>query len=487
MKKLNYLTIKEAKEHLLKGDFTVTELVTSHIEAMQEKQSLNAYITELSDIALKQAKDSDEHYALKTARQLEGIPLGIKDLFCSNGVRTTCGSKMLEDFVPAYESTVTKNLFQKGAISLGKLNMDEFAMGSTNMNSAFGPVINPWTSKNDPSKKLVPGGSSGGSAAAVAANIAMASLGSDTGGSIRQPAAFCGIVGIKPTYGLCSRYGMIAFASSLDQAGPFGKNVYDTALILESMAGFDKKDATSIDRNIPEYSKNITTDIKGLRVGVPLEYLEGLDEDGKALVQKGIDYLKQAGASVQEVSLKTTAYALPAYYIIAPAEASSNLARYDGVRYGLRVQGKTLDEMYENTRAEGFGKEVKRRIMIGTYVLSSGYYDAFYTKALKIKHLITEDFKNVFKSVDVLLTPTTPNPAFGIDEKITDPIKMYLNDIYTVTANLAGLPGISVPAGLNHDGLPLGLQLLGNRFSEQTLFNCAYVIEQACNFKRLEN
>ncbi|MBP9752620.1 MAG: Asp-tRNA(Asn)/Glu-tRNA(Gln) amidotransferase subunit GatA [Proteobacteria bacterium] len=485
MKNLTNLTIKQAKEYLLKGDIKSLDLVEAHLSAMEAKKELNAYLTPMADDALLKAKKADEAYQAKTARKLEGIPLGIKDLFCSYGVKTTCGSKMLESFVPQYESTVTTNLFEKGAISLGKLNMDEFAMGSTNMNSAYGPVLNPWVPKNDPTKRLVPGGSSGGSAAAVAANIAMATLGSDTGGSIRQPAAFCGVVGIKPTYGLCSRYGMIAFASSLDQAGPFAKTVFDAALILESMAGHDKKDATSINRPIPEYSQHINADLKGLRVGVPVEYLNGLDDDGKKNLQNGMDWLKEAGAVVQEVSLKTTPYALPAYYIIAPAEASSNLARFDGVRYGLRADGKTLDEMYENTRALGLGNEVKRRIMIGTYVLSSGYYDAFYTKALKIKHLITQDFKNIFQDVGVLLTPTTPNAAFGIDEKITDPVKMYLNDVYTVTANLAGLPGLSVPAGLNHEGLPLGLQLLGPRFSEQTLFNAAQAIENAAGFKRL--
>ncbi|CAO5681664.1 MAG: Glutamyl-tRNA(Gln) amidotransferase subunit A [Holosporales bacterium] len=485
MRNITNLTIKQAKEHLLKGDFTSVELVQSHFDAIESKKEINAYLTTMNDDALLNAKKADAAYQSKTARKLEGIPLGIKDLFCSKNVQTTAGSKILENFVPQYESTVTTNLFNHGAISLGKLNMDEFAMGSTNMNSAYGPVINPWRSKNFPDKKLVPGGSSGGSAAAVSANIAMASLGSDTGGSIRQPAAFCGVVGIKPTYGLCSRYGMIAFASSLDQAGPFAKNVYDTALILESMAGYDEKDATSLDVKIPEYSKNLNADLKGLKVGVPVEYINGLDDDGKELLQKGISWLKDAGAMLQEVSLKTTPFALPAYYIIAPAEASSNLARFDGVRYGLRVDGKTLDEMYENTRALGFGREVKRRIMIGTYVLSSGYYDAFYTKALKIKHIITQDFKNAFKNVDVLLTPTTPNAAFGIDEKITDPVKMYLNDVYTVTANLAGLPGISVPSGYSKEGLPLGLQLLGPRFSEQTLFNAALAIENAAGFKRL--
>lgn len=484
MEKLHNLTITQAKKHLDHGDFTVMELVESHLQAMDENKHLNAYLTPTPDLARAAAKVAQDRYNAKTQRALEGIPLGIKDIFCTKDIRTTCGSKMLENFVPRYESTVTQNLYQKGALSLGKLNMDEFAMGSGNLNSAYGPVINPWRSLSDPEKDLVPGGSSGGSAAAVCANIAMATLGSDTGGSIRQPAAFCGIVGIKPTYGLCSRYGMIAFASSLDQAGPFAKTVEDAALILQHMAGFDDKDATSVNIAIPDYAGNLSADLKGLKVGVPVEYLEGLSEDGRKLLNDGINWLKTVGAHVQEVSLKTTPYALPAYYIIAPAEASSNLARFDGVRYGLRVEGNTLDEMYEKTRACGFANEVKRRIMIGTYVLSAGYYDAFYTRALKIKHLITQDFNTAFQSVDVLLTPTTPSAAFGIHEKITDPVTMYLNDIYTVTANLAGLPGISVPAGLNKDGLPLGLQILGPRFSEQKLFNCALAIEKAANFKR---
>lgn len=485
MTNLTQLTISKAKALLSKGEISSKDLVQAHLNAMEAKKDLNAFVTSCGDDALKKAELSDQKFKDNTARALEGIPLAYKDNFCTKDVRTTCGSKILENFLPPYEATVTDNLNNQGAINLGKLNMDEFAMGSGNIHSAYGPVTNPWTSKEDPRKKLVPGGSSGGSAASVAAGITMGALGSDTGGSIRQPASFCGIVGIKPTYGLCSRYGMIAFASSLDQAGPLARTVEDTALILQNMAGFDPKDATSIDVKIPDYAQNINKNIKGLKVGVPTQYLEGLHPDGQALVQKGIEWLKAEGAEVKEISLKTTSLALPAYYIIAPAEASSNLARFDGARYGERIKGDSLDEMYANTREEGFGKEVKRRIMIGTYVLSAGYYDAFYTKALKIKHLITEDFNKAFHDVDVLLTPTTPTAAFGIDEKITDPVTMYLNDVYTATANLAGIPGISVPAGLDHNGLPLGLQLLGPRFSEQALFNVASVIEDAAEFKGL--
>ena len=486
MKKLNYLTIHEAKTHLKKGDFSVKELIDVHIQEIEKKKHLNAYLTHTFDQALSQADDAMKAYKNGTNRPLEGIPLAHKDLFCTKGVRTTSGSKILDNFVPPYESTVTQNFMNAGALSLGKLNMDEFAMGSANINSAYGPVINPWKSTKNPDKKLTPGGSSGGSAAAVTAHIAMGVTGSDTGGSIRQPAAFCGVVGIKPTYGLCSRYGMIAFASSLDQAGPLGKDVRDTALLLESMASYDEKDATSIQKEIPSYSQNLTENIKGMRVGIPVECLKDLHEEEKKALNQGIQWLKDAGCEIKEVSLKMMHHALPAYYIIAPAEASSNLARFDGARYGIRKTGETLDEMYENTRAEGFGHEVKRRIMIGTYVLSAGYYDAFYTRALKIKHLVTKDIKSVFSDVDVLLTPTTPTPAFGIDDKI-DSITMYLNDLFTVVANLAGLPGISVPAGLSSEGLPLGLQFMGPRFSEQTLFNCAYAIEKAAQFKRLED
>ncbi|MDP2192906.1 MAG: Asp-tRNA(Asn)/Glu-tRNA(Gln) amidotransferase subunit GatA [Alphaproteobacteria bacterium] len=486
MTDLNKLTITKAKDLLSKGEISATDLVQAHLDHIDNNKHLNAFLTLDADRALEQARLSDQRYSQNTARALEGIPLGYKDNFCTKGVRTTCGSKILENFVPGYEATVTNNLNQHGAINLGKLNMDEFAMGSGNLTSAYGPVINPWVSKNDPDKKLVPGGSSGGSAAAVAAGLAMGALGSDTGGSIRQPAAFCGIVGIKPTYGLCSRYGMIAFASSLDQAGPFARTVEDTALLLELMAGFDEKDATSIKTVIPAYSKQINSDLKGIKVGIPKEYLEGLHEDGLNLVKQGAQWLADRGAEIREVSLKTTPLALPVYYIIAPAEASSNLARFDGVRYGLRVDGASVDDMYAKTRDAGFGREVKRRIMIGTYVLSAGHYDAFYTKALKLKHLITQDFNQTFEQVDVLLTPTTPKAAFGVDEKVTDPVTMYLNDVYTATANLAGIPGISVPAGLDHDGLPLGLQILGPRFSEQNLFNVARAIEESANFKGLE-
>jgi aspartyl-tRNA(Asn)/glutamyl-tRNA(Gln) amidotransferase subunit A len=486
MKKLTSLTIHEAIKHLEKGDFSVKELVQDHITEIDKKKELNAYLTYTYDQALAQADAATLAYKNKTNRSLEGIPLAHKDLFCTKGIRTTSGSKMLENFSPPYESTVTSNFVMHGALSLGKLNMDEFAMGSANLNSAYGPVINPWKSRKDPLKKLTPGGSSGGSAAAVSANIAMGTTGSDTGGSIRQPAAFCGIVGIKPTYGLCSRYGMIAFASSLDQAGPLGKDVRDTALLLEAMASFDEKDATSIQKEIPPYSKDLTDNLKGLKVGIPVECLEGLQDEQRLILDQGVAWLREAGCEVKEVSLKMMRFALPVYYIIAPAEASSNLARFDGVRYGLRVPGNSLDEMYENTRAQGFGHEVKRRIMIGTYVLSAGYYDAFYTRALKIKHIVTQDIKSMLKEVDVILTPTTPTPAFGLDEKI-DPISMFLNDLFTVIANLAGIPGISVPAGVSADGLPIGLQFLGARFSEQTLFNCAYAIEKAAGFQRFED
>jgi len=431
---------------------------------------------------LRGAKESDKRLNSGTARSLEGLPLGIKDLFCTKGTRTTAGSKILENFVPPYESTVTQNLFDAGAVMLGKTNMDEFAMGSANLTSAYGPVLSPWRRTSDPSNPLVPGGSSGGSAAAVAGHLALAATASDTGGSIRQPAAFTGLVGIKPTYGLCSRWGMIAFASSLDQAGPLTHTVSDAALMLETMVSYDAKDATSLNVEKPSYLASLNEDVRGLKVGIAKEYLEGLSEDGLKLLQQGIEWLKAAGAVIVDVSLPTTAYALPTYYIIAPAEASSNLSRYDGLRFGRRVAGNSLDEMYENTRREGFGHEVKRRIMIGTYVLSAGYYDAYYIKAQKVRKLIANDFDQAFSKVDVLLTPTTPTGAFALNETPSDPVTMYLNDIYTVTANLAGMPAISIPAGLSEQGLPLGLQLIGPKFSEQRLLNTAKVIEAAAGF-----
>lgn len=479
---LTDLTLCEAKEGLAKKEFTSVDLTQAFLKNMEDRRSLNAYVLETPELALKQAAESDKNLAAGKARKLEGLPLGIKDLFCTKDVRTTAGSKILSNFIPQYESTVTQNLWDEGAVMLGKTNMDEFAMGSSNMTSYYGNVINPWKETDRPEKDLTPGGSSGGSAAAVAGRIALATTASDTGGSIRQPAAFCGLVGIKPTYGLCSRRGMVAFASSLDQAGPMAHTVKDAALMLEVMASYDKWDATSLNVTVPSYSSKLTQDLKGLRVGLPKEYLENLNNDTAAMIQKGIDWLKSCGATMHEVSLPTTSYALPTYYVIAPAEASSNLARYDGVRYGLRVPGNSLDELYENTRHEGFGAEVKRRIMIGTYVLSAGYFDAYYLKAQRIRTLIAQDFDRVFKDVDVLLTPTTPTSAFALDEPPTDPVDMYMNDIYTVTANLPGLPGISVPAALDNKGLPLGLQLIGPRLSEQTLLNASLALEACADF-----
>ncbi len=477
------LTLAEAKEALSKKECTAVELTQAFIKSMEDKRALNAYITETSEQALEQAKESDKRIAQGTAGTLEGLPIAVKDLFCTKGVQTTAGSKILDGFIPPYESTVTQNLLNAGAVFLGKTNMDEFAMGSANLTSAYGPVISPWAPKSNPSQKLVPGGSSGGSVAAVAARTALAATASDTGGSIRQPAAFCGLVGIKPTYGLCSRWGMVAFASSLDQAGPVAHTVKDAALMLQVMASHDEKDATSLNVPIPAYADNIQPNAKGLRVGIAKEYTENLNGDMKALFEKGVDWLKQAGATFVDISLKMTEHALPVYYIIAPAEASANLARYDGVRYGMRADGQTLDELYENTRRTYFGDEVRRRLFIGTYVLSAGYYDAYYVRAQKVRKLIAQDFDQAFQKVDVILTPTTPTAAFGLDDSPTDPVTMYLNDIYTVTVNLAELPAISVPAGLTADGLPLGLQLIGPKLSEQRLFDVASVLEQAAGFK----
>lgn len=480
---LTTLSLTGAREGLMKREFTSVDLTKAHLDAMVEKRNLNAYITETADLALVQAARSDEKIAKGSAGVLEGLPIGIKDLFCTKGVRTTAGSKILDNFVPPYESTVTQNLWNAGAVMLGKVNMDEFAMGSANLNSAYGPVINPWRRIDAPTKDLVPGGSSGGSVAAVAGHMALAATASDTGGSIRQPAAFCGLVGVKPTYGLCSRRGMIAFASSLDQAGPVARTVRDAALMTQVMASYDPWDSTSLNVEIPDYLANITSDIKNLRIGLPKEYRENLSPEMSDLLQKGIDWLTAAGAIIHDVSLPMSPFALPTYYVIAPAEASSNLAKYDGLRYGLRVPGTTLDAMYENTRREGFGAEVRRRILIGTYVLSAGYYDAYYLKAQKVRTLIARDFERVFEQVDVLLTPTTPTDAFAIDEKPTDPVTMYLNDIFTVTVNLADLPGISVPVGLSKSGLPLGLQLIGPKLSEQRLFNASLALEEAAGFE----
>ncbi|MCB9988966.1 MAG: Asp-tRNA(Asn)/Glu-tRNA(Gln) amidotransferase subunit GatA [Rhodospirillales bacterium] len=487
MTDLTHLTITEALKGLENKEFTAVELTQAHISVMEAHRGLNAYITETPEIALAQAKASDERRAAGKAGALEGIPVGIKDLFCTKGTKTTAGSKILENFVPTYESTTTQKWFDDGVVMLGKLNLDEFAMGSSNTTSAYGDVINPWRSQSNPEADLVPGGSSGGSAAAVAARMCMGATGTDTGGSIRQPAAFCGIPGIRPTYGRCSRWGIVAFASSLDQAGVFARTVEDCALLLKSMSGFDPKDSTSANIPVPDFASAITGDVRGLKVGIPKEYrLDGMPDEIAKLWQQGEDWLKAAGAEIVEVSLPHTKYALPAYYIIAPAEASSNLARYDGVRYGLRVdEGGDLKDMYEATRAAGFGDEVKRRIMIGTYVLSAGYYDAYYVKAQRVRRLIQNDFIEAYKTCDVLLTPATPSAAFAIGENEDDPLKMYLNDVFTVTVNMAGLPGMNVPTGLSSDGLPLGLQLIGKAWDEETLFRVGGVLEEAANFTAL--
>lgn len=478
------LTIASAKEKLLKGEITSVELTEAHLKQMDAQKHLNVFITPTPEIALQQAKESDKRYQKSEAKLLDGMPIGIKDLFCTKDTRTTAASHILENFIPPYESGVTSKLWSNGALMVGKTNMDEFAMGSANITSYFGSVKNPWRKKgSNISENLVPGGSSGGSAAAVAANMCLASLGSDTGGSIRQPAAFCGLVGLLPTYGRCSRYGMVAFASSLDQAGPLTKTVEDAALLFQGIAGFDPKDSTSADVPLPNFQKAINGNIKGMRIGIPKEYrLDGMPERIEKLWQDGINWLKDAGAEIVDVSLPHTKYALPCYYIIAPAEASSNLARYDGVRFGHRAEGKTLNEMYAKTRGEGFGREVKRRILIGTYVLSSGYYDAYYVKALRIRKLIREDFMKVYEKVDALLTPSTPNPAFEIGQKMDDPLSMYLNDAFTVTVNLAGLPGLSIPAGFTNDELPLGLQIIGKPFDEGTILNIGSVIEKSSGF-----
>jgi len=477
---LTTLTLSEARDGLAKKDFSATELAQAHLDAIEAGNSnLNIYVLPTPDQALTQAKASDHRIGKGEAGLLEGLPLGIKDLFCTKGVRTTACSKILDDFKPTYESSVTQNLWNAGAVMLGKLNNDEFAMGSSNESSAFGPAVNPWrrTGSDD---KLVPGGSSGGSAAAVAADLCLAATATDTGGSIRQPAALTGTVGVKPTYGRCSRFGIVAFASSLDQAGPITKTVRDGALMLKVMAGHDPKDSTCVDAGVPDYEAGLGAGVKGLRVGVPKEYrIEGMSEEAAKLWEQGIAWLKDAGASIHDISLPHTKYALPAYYIIAPAEASSNLARYDGVRYGLRVPGKNLIDTYEETRSAGFGDEVKRRVLIGTYVLSAGYYDAYYLKAQKVRTLIKGDFDAAWETVDVVLTPTTPSPAFAIGEKSGDPLQMYLEDIFTVTVNMAGLPGISVPAGLSSEGTPLGLQLIGKPFDEATLLRAGQAIEDA--------
>ncbi len=475
---LTNLTIAEAAAHLRAKEFTALELTDAYLAAIEQAKGLNAYIVTTPDQAQDMAKASDAKLANGTAGALEGIPLGIKDLFATKGVHTQACSHILDGFKPGYESTVTQNLWNAGAVMLGKLNMDEFAMGSSNETSYYGGVTNPWRRKNS-NAALVPGGSSGGSATAVAAHICAAATATDTGGSIRQPAAFTGTVGIKPTYGRVSRWGTIAFASSLDQAGPIARDVRDAAIMLRAMASVDDKDTTSIDLPVPDYEKAIGRSLKGLRVGIPKEYRPaGLSSEINALWDKGAQWLKEQGAEIVEISLPHTKYALPAYYIVAPAEASSNLARYDGVRYGLRMSGDDLIDTYEKTRAAGFGHEVQRRVMVGTYVLSAGYYDAYYVKAQKVRTLIKRDFDEAWSKCDVVLTPATPSPAFAPGE-ITDPVEMYLNDIFTVTVNMAGLPGIAVPAGLSELGLPLGLQLIGKPFDEETLFQTAYAIEQA--------
>lgn len=481
MSKLTSLTLAAARAGLRQRAFSASELVDAHLTAIAEaNDALNAYVLVDEAAARAKAADADTRLAAGEDSALLGIPLGIKDLFATQGVNTTACSKILENFQPVYESTVTANLWQAGAIMLGKTNNDEFAMGSSTEHSAFGPCVNPWR-RNGDETPLAPGGSSGGSAAAVAADLCLAAIGTDTGGSIRQPAALTGTVGLKPTYGRCSRWGTVAFASSLDQAGPLTKTVEDAAILLSVMASHDPKDSTSTDVLVPDYEAALTSGgVKGLKVGVPKEYrMDGMPSEIETLWQQGIDWLKDAGASVREVSLPHTKYALPAYYIVAPAEASSNLARYDGVRYGLRVPGDDITAMYENTRAEGFGAEVKRRVLIGTYVLSAGYYDAYYLKAQKVRSLIKRDFDQVFADVDVLLTPTTPGPAFGLSELQGDPLQMYLNDIFTVTVNMAGLPGISIPAGLSSEGTPLGLQLIAKPFDEAMLFRTGRVLEEA--------
>ncbi|GGD25591.1 Asp-tRNA(Asn)/Glu-tRNA(Gln) amidotransferase subunit GatA [Aureimonas glaciei] len=483
MTDLTALTIAEARTALAAKSASAAELTEAYLGAIEQANGqLNAYITVTADKARAMAAASDARIAKGEAGALEGIPLGIKDLFATEGVHTQAASHILDGFEPMYESTVTANLWADGAVMLGKLNMDEFAMGSSNETSYYGPVINPWRRKGS-NLDLVPGGSSGGSAAAVAAHLCAGATATDTGGSIRQPAAFTGTVGIKPTYGRCSRWGTVAFASSLDQAGPIARDVRDAAILLKSMASVDDKDTTSVDRPVPDYEAAVGRSVKGLKIGIPREYrVDGMPEELDAVWQKGVEWLREAGAEIVDVSLPHTKYALPAYYIVAPAEASSNLARYDGVRYGLRENGRDITDMYENTRAAGFGREVKRRIMIGTYVLSAGYYDAYYIQAQKVRTLIKRDFEMVYADgIDALLTPATPSAAFGIgdEDMAADPVKMYLNDIFTVTVNMAGLPGIAVPAGLTGEGTPLGLQLIGRPFDEETLFATASVIEKA--------
>ena len=470
------LSLSELVLNIKNKKISSNEVTSTYVERSIKSKNLNSYNEETFDTALKKASEFDSKPDFN--KKLPGIPMAVKDLFCTKNIKTTASSKILNNFIPTYESTVTQNLWNDGAILLGKLNCDEFAMGSSNETSYFGNVISPID------KDLVPGGSSGGSASALAAKLTPATIGTDTGGSIRQPASFTGTVGLKPTYGSCSRYGIVAFASSLDQAGPMTQNVKDAALLLEVMSSFDNKDSTSVDFKRPLYSKDLSKDIKGKKIGIPKEYrVDGMTQEIEKLWEDGKNYLKDSGAEIIDVSLPHTKYALPTYYIVAPAEASSNLARYDGVKYGFRLEGDNLIDMYEKTRSAGFGDEVKRRIMIGTYVLSSGYYDAYYLKAQKVRRLIKNDFNNVFQKVDAILTPSTPSSAFKIGDKSNDPVSMYLNDIFTVPVNLAGLPGISIPAGLDKKGYPLGLQIIGKSFDEQNILNISYSMEEKINFK----
>jgi aspartyl-tRNA(Asn)/glutamyl-tRNA(Gln) amidotransferase subunit A len=481
------LTIAQARDGLREKQFSAVDLTMAHLHAIEAlNPRLNAYITVSHSQALDQARAADARLAAGHGADLTGIPLAIKDLFCTQGIRTTAGSKILGPFVPPYESTVTANLLRDGAVFLGKTNMDEFAMGSSNMTSAYGPVENPWKRRQDDQAVLVPGGSSGGSAASVAARLAMGATGTDTGGSIRQPASFCGLVGVKPTYGRCSRWGVVAFASSLDHPGPFARSVRDSAILLRAMAGHDPKDSTSAALPVPDFEAACARGVKGLRIGVPREYRsDGMPGEIEALWQQGLDWLRAAGAEIVDVSLPHTKFGLATYYIIAPAEASSNLSRYDGVRFGAREDGSDLRDLYERTRAAGFGPEVRRRVLIGTYVLSAGYYDAYYIRAQKIRALILKDFMDAFGKVDALLTPTAPSAAFAQGENMDDPIKMYLNDLFTVPSNLAGVPATSVPAGLDANGLPLGLQVIGKPFDEETMFAVAAALEQAAAFSAL--
>ncbi|MEP1610921.1 MAG: Asp-tRNA(Asn)/Glu-tRNA(Gln) amidotransferase subunit GatA [Roseobacter sp.] len=487
MTKLNELGLAQARDALKAGETTSKELTQACISAIDAADALNAFVHKTPEIALERAAAADARLAQGDAPAMCGLPVGIKDLFCTKGVASQAGSRILEGFVPEYESSVSQNLADAGAVMLGKLNMDEFAMGSSNETSVYGNAVNPWRRGNDDAL-LTPGGSSGGSASAVAADLCLAATGTDTGGSIRQPAAFTGTVGIKPTYGRCSRWGVVAFASSLDQAGPMTKSVRDAAIMLEAMCGHDPKDSTSADLPVPNFEAALTGDIRGKKIGIPKEYrMDGMPAEIEELWQNGIAMMKDAGAEIVDISLPHTKYALPAYYVIAPAEASSNLARYDGVRYGHRAKldvGDGITEMYEKTRAEGFGSEVQRRVMVGTYVLSAGFYDAYYNRARKVRTLIKRDFETVFsRGVDAILTPATPSAAFGLGEMTdADPIAMYLNDVFTVTVNLAGLPGVAVPAGLDAQGLPLGLQLIGRPWEEADLLNTAYAMEQSAGF-----